>query len=260
MVKVLAVISPAKTLDFETESPVDEVSDYRFADDAQSLIEILKTKSSADIAQLMSLSEKLATLNVERYKQWQPEMTSANSKQALFAFKGDVYTGLSADTLTKTQIKLAQRKVRILSGLYGLLRPLDAIQPYRLEMGTKLSNSRGQNLYEFWGNRITDLLNQDITESNADYLINLASQEYFRAVDVKQLAVPVITPVFLDEKNGDYKIISFFAKKARGLMIRYILDNQPTSLKALKAFDYAGYRFSAADSDQWNWVFKRKQQ
>ncbi|WP_196157993.1 peroxide stress protein YaaA [Reinekea sp. G2M2-21] len=260
MVKVLAVISPAKTLDFETDSPVDDVSDYRFADEAQSLIDELKAKSCADIAQLMSLSEKLAALNVERYQQWRPVMTAANSKQALFAFKGDVYTGLSAYTLTKPQIIQAQRKVRILSGLYGLLRPLDTIQPYRLEMGTKLSNSRGQNLYEFWGNRITDLLNQDVAESDADYLINLASQEYFRAVDTKQLAVPVITPVFLDEKNGNYKIISFFAKKARGLMIRYILDNQPTSLKALKAFDYAGYSFSAADSDQWNWVFKRKQQ
>jgi cytoplasmic iron level regulating protein YaaA (DUF328/UPF0246 family) len=208
----------------------------------------------------MKLSDALAELNVERFKAWHPEMTAANSKQALFAFKGDVYTGLSAYTLTTSQINAAQRQVRILSGLYGLLRPLDAIQPYRLEMGKPLKNTRGKNLYEFWGDSVTDLLNDDIQENNADYVVNLASQEYFRVLRTSKLSVPVITPIFKDEKNGEYKIISFFAKKARGLMIRYMLDQQPTSLKALKAFDYEGYKFCEEESDKLNWVFKRKLQ
>ena len=260
MVKMLAVISPAKTLDFESEAPINETTEFRFGDDAQSLIEILKTKSTEDIASLMSLSDKLAQLNVDRYQQWQPVMTPTNSKQALFAFQGDVYTGLSAQTLTVKQIKHAQEKLRILSGLYGLLRPLDAIQPYRLEMGTRLHNPQGTNLYQFWGDRLTNQLNSDIADTGADVLVNLASQEYFKAIDSKQVAVPVITPIFKDEKNGQYKIISFFAKKARGMMVRYLLDQSPTSMKALKAFDYAGYEYCDAESDKFNWVFKRQEQ
>jgi cytoplasmic iron level regulating protein YaaA (DUF328/UPF0246 family) len=260
MVKMVAVISPAKTLDYETESPVDKTTDYRMADEAQSLVSVLRQYSVDDVKQLMKLSDALAELNVDRFKSWQPEMTGANSKQALFAFKGDVYTGLSAYTLTKPQINAAQRQLRILSGLYGLLRPLDAIQPYRLEMGKPLQTSRGKNLYEFWGDSVTDLLNEDIQELGADYLINLASQEYFRAVKSSAVCVPIITPIFKDEKNGEFKIISFFAKKARGLMIRYILDQQPTSLKSLKAFNYDGYKFCEDESDQLNWVFKRNQQ
>jgi cytoplasmic iron level regulating protein YaaA (DUF328/UPF0246 family) len=223
-------------------------------------MEHLRKLSVSDVKSLMKLSDNLAELNVDRYNAWQPVMTPANSKQALFAFKGDVYTGLSADTLTKPQIKAAQNKLRILSGLYGLLKPLDNIQPYRLEMGTRLTNSRGSNLYEFWGSQITDMLNDDIAEVKANYLVNLASQEYFRAVNVKALSVPVINPIFKDEKNGEYKIISFFAKKARGLMVRYLLDVKPKTLKELKAFNYDGYEYCAQESDALNWVYKRVEQ
>lgn len=260
MVKLLAVISPAKTLDFDTESPVDQATDYRFPEEAQALIDILKEKSEQDIQSLMKLSEKLAALNVNRYKQWQPVMTAGNSKQAMFAFKGDVYTGLSAGTLTEPQINKAQQHLRILSGLYGLLRPLDSIQPYRLEMGTRLINPKGKNLYEFWGDKITRQLNKDLSSSGAEALVNLASEEYFKSVNTAQLDCPVITPVFKDEKNGKYKIISFFAKKARGMMVRYLLDNDLQSLQQLKKFDYAGYQYSETESSEHEWVFKRPEQ
>ncbi len=257
MVKVLAVISPAKTLDFETEAPVANISHCRFLDQSQALIELLKKKSLDDISKLMKLSDKLTELNVSRYQQWTPEMTVQNSKSALFAFQGDVHTGLSAQTLTLDEINQSQLQLRILSGLYGLLRPFDAIQPYRLEMGTRLVSPKGKNLYEYWDGQITETLNEDISEQQADYLLNLASQEYFGAVKVKQLDVPVITPTFLDEKNGQYKIISFYAKKARGLMVRYLLEQKPTTLSELKAFNYGEYRYCANDSDELNWVFKR---
>lgn len=260
MVKMLAVISPAKTLDFETESPIDLRSQYRFVDESHTLMKTLSQLDAEQIQSLMKLSAKLGQLNYERNQQWQPKMTPQNSKQALFAFKGDVYTGLSAETLTTDQILFAQDKVRILSGLYGLLKPLDAIQPYRLEMGTALANERGKNLYGFWGSQITDLLNEDIKQTGADALINLASQEYFKAVKPSALNVPVITPIFKDEKNGQYKIISFFAKKARGLMVRYLLEMKPESLDALKRFDYSGYRFCETESDATQWVFKRQEQ
>lgn len=257
MVKLLAVISPAKTLDFESDPPVDTSTEFKFSEEAQTLIDVLKTKSVADIKKRMKLSDALAELNVDRYQSWHPVMTQTNSKQALFAFKGDVYTGLSAETLTKAQINAAQHHLRILSGLYGLLKPLDRIQPYRLEMGTKLDTDQGKNLYAFWGDKITDYLNHEIKTEGAQALINLASNEYFKAVKAANVSVPVITPTFLDEKNGDYKIISFFAKKARGLMVRYLLDNDVQSLEDLKGFDYAGYQYSQDESDELNWVFKR---
>lgn len=260
MVKLLAVISPAKTLDFETESPVSDSTEYRFPEEAQTLIEQLKKLSANQVKKLMKLSDNLAELNVQRFNDWQPVMNEANSKQALFAFKGDVYTGLSAETLETTQIFAAQEKLRILSGLYGLLRPLDRMQPYRLEMGTKLKNQQGTNLYDFWGDKISKLLAEDLEQHGADYLVNLASGEYYRAVKEAQLPVPVITPIFKDEKNGEFKIISFFAKKARGLMVRYILDQNPQTLDSLKAFNYAGYEYSEQDSDGLNWVFKRPEQ
>ncbi len=259
MVKILAVISPAKTLDFESDAPVSSRTDYRFGDQAQGLIEELKTKTVHDLQSMMKLSENLAQLNVDRFQNWQPVMTKANSKQALFAFKGDVYTGLNAETLTKRQITAAQSHLRILSGLYGLLRPLDAIQPYRLEMGTKVETSRGANLYQYWGDSITQVLNEDLKDSSADILLNLASIEYFKAVNVKKLERPILTPIFKEKKNGEYKVISFFAKKARGLMVRYLLDEKPKSLAALKAFNYGGYQFCKTESDTWNWVFKREQ-
>ncbi|MEJ2042932.1 MAG: peroxide stress protein YaaA [Reinekea sp.] len=254
---MLAVISPAKNLDFETEAPIEHFTDYRLADQAQSLIERLRELSVADVKKMMKLSDKLAELNVARYQQWQPVMTAANSKPAMFAFNGDVYTGLSANTLTGPQIGMAQNRLRILSGLYGLLRPLDRIQPYRLEMGTRLQIESANSLYEFWGDTITGLLEADCQENQVDVLINLASQEYFKAVNPEKLSVPVITPVFKDEKNGEFKIISFFAKKARGMMVRYMLEQELETVHDLQAFDYGGYQFSAAESDDCSWVFKR---
>ena len=257
MATMLALISPAKNLDFATEAPVADYTDYRLADHAQSLINTLRTQPVEQIKKLMKLSDKLAQLNVDRYQQWQPEMTVANSKQALFAFNGDVYTGLSANTLTAGQISAAQHQLRILSGLYGLLRPLDRIQPYRLEMGTRLQTAQAGNLYDYWGDDITALLNEDIAAGGIDVLINLASQEYFKAVRPGLLSVPVVTPIFKDEKNGHYKIISFYAKKARGMMVRYLLEQCPQSLADLKAFDYAGYQFCEQESTELEWVFKR---
>ena len=257
MVKMLAVISPAKTLDFDNEAPIDTETDYRLADEAQALVEVMKQKSTADLKKMMKLSDKLAQLNVDRFQHWTPTMTASNSKAALFAFKGDVYTGLSAETLTEPQIHQAQNSVRILSGLYGLLRPLDRIQPYRLEMGTRVSTDAGKNLYEFWGPKITDLLNEDLAESGAGVLLNLASEEYFKAVKTDRVACPIITPIFKDEKNGQYKIISFYAKKARGMMVRYLLEKQPKNLEDLQAFNYAGYQYSEADSSESQCVFKR---
>lgn len=260
MVKMVAVISPAKTLDFETDAPVDTRSDTRLQAASLELINQLRACSIADIQKMMKLSEKLATLNVARYESFSPDFTQTNSKQAVFAFQGDVYAGLSANTLTEPQINGLQDQLRILSGLYGLLRPFDAIQPYRLEMGTKLSNTQGTNLYQFWGERITQTLNEDLALLDADYLINLASTEYFKAVKPASLNVPVITPVFLDEKNGAYKVISFYAKKARGLMVRYLAEHNPTELSELKAFNYSGYQYNEAESSEFEWVFKRPEQ
>ncbi|WP_411744618.1 peroxide stress protein YaaA [Reinekea sp.] len=260
MLKVLAVISPSKKLDFEQESPVSESTQYRFPKQAQSLIDQLRTKSATDIKTLMKLSDNLAQLNVQRYQAWSPKMTETNSKQAVFAFIGDVYTGLSASTLERPHIEKAQETVRILSGLYGLLRPLDRIQPYRLEMGTALKTEQASNLYGFWGEQITQLLNKDLKHAQADILLNLASQEYFKAVQVKDVSARVITPLFKDEKNGEYKIISFFAKKARGLMVRYILDHDLKDINDLKAFDYAGYQFCETRSSENDWVFIRDEQ
>lgn len=215
----------------------------------------LKQKSAEDLQKLMKISAALGDLNWQRNQDWQKQMTDQNSKQALFAFTGDVYTGLSATTLTELQVKQAQKQLRILSGLYGLLKPLDRIQPYRLEMGTKLVQGDHQNLYQFWGNQITDVLQKDIEEAGVDAVINLASQEYSKAVKFDQLSVPVITPTFLDEKNGEFKIISFFAKKARGLMVRYLLDHPDASLDDLKQFQYGGYQWIPNE----DWVFQRSE-
>lgn len=258
MLKMLAVISPAKTLDFDSIAPIDKSSEYRFSNQAHTLIKQLRTLPSTDIKAMMKLSDKLTELNVSRYHQWQIDMTPTNSKQALFAFKGDVYTGLNAETLTRPQIDRAQQRVRILSGLYGLLRPLDRIQPYRLEMGTRLKNEQGDHLYHYWGGQITDALAADIEQEQATVLINLASNEYFKAVQPSSLPVPVITPLFKDEKNGQYKIISFYAKKARGLMVRYLLENSLEQLSDLKAFNYGGYQYCDEESTSTDWVFKRK--
>jgi len=257
MPAVMTVISPAKTLDFETPVAVGTSTEGRFNQEAAKLVDILRTCTVADLKGMMSLSDALASLNVERFSQWQLPMATERSKQALLAFKGDVYTGLDATTLTAGQLRQAQEQVRILSGLYGLLRPMDRILPYRLEMGTRLSNPRGSNLYDWWSDSLTRTLDDDLRKAGAKTLVNLASTEYFKAVKPKQLSVPVVVPEFRDLKNGQYKMISFFAKKARGMMVRFILENDLQSVDDLKAFDSAGYRFDAERSTANRWQFLR---
>lgn len=259
------VISPAKTLDFETPPVTEHYSDASFLDDSQKLIDNLAQKSVQDIAVMMKLSDKLAALNVARFGSWERPFTPQNAKQAVLAFKGDVYTGLDAQTLSEEDFNFAQKHLRILSGLYGLLKPLDLIQPYRLEMGTKLKNASNDNLYQFWDNRITDQINSDSDElsqvnGTQPVLINLASNEYFKAVKPKALKARLITPVFKDQKNGQYKIISFFAKKARGMMVRYIIDQRISDVEQLKAFDYAGYYFCPEQSNSETLTFLREEQ
>lgn len=250
------VISPAKTLDFETPPTTDMHSEAAFLDRSQLLINRLAKYSPARIGKLMGLSENLATLNVERYNQWQLPFTPNNAKPAILAFKGDVYIGLEAATLTDDDFEFAQQHLRILSGLYGMLRPLDLIQPYRLEMGTKLKHQRADNLYQFWGDRITTALNDE----NVELLINLASNEYYKVIKPKILNAHIITPVFKDYKNGKYKVISFFAKKARGMMVRYIINNRLEHADSLKGFDIAGYHYNAEQSSDSEFVFLRDEQ
>ncbi|TXI20264.1 MAG: peroxide stress protein YaaA [Nitrosomonas sp.] len=254
---MIIVISPAKTLDFETPASTQNYTHPDFLDDSAILIDQLKKMEPGQIGSLMSISPKLAILNSNRYFGWQRPFTMANAKQSVLAFKGDVYTGLDADTMTTAELSFAQSHLRILSGLYGVLRPLDLIQAYRLEMGTKLKNTRGNNLYEFWGDRITHALNQDLKKQKTEILVNLASNEYFHSIQPDKLRARIITPVFKDQKNGAYKIISFFAKKARGMMSRYIIHNKLTDSETIKHFDIAGYRFSEGDSNQDTWIFTR---
>lgn len=256
---MLLVISPAKTLDYETPPVTSTHSTPRFLEHSRQLIDILQEKSPQDIAELMSLSDKLASLNVARYGSWSDRFTTANSKQAILAFKGDVYTGLAAEDFTQADFEFAQQHLRMLSGLYGLLRPLDLMQPYRLEMGTRLANPRGKDLYSFWGEHISEWLNQDLQQQGDEILINLASQEYFGAVKPKALKARVIETVFKDQKNGQYKIISFYAKKARGLMARYVIKERLTDPEQLKQFDLDGYRFDPASSSQDTLVFLREE-
>ncbi|RBO78387.1 peroxide stress protein YaaA [Marinomonas aquiplantarum] len=237
------LISPAKTLDLTSEPSLPLSSLPQLTQESQLLIKTLSNYSPADIASLMKLSDKLATLNVERYQAWQENHTSDNSRPAIYTFMGDVYTGLDAYSLNEEDMQYAQQNLRILSGLYGLLKPLDLMQAYRLEMGTKLTNPRGSNLYQFWGDIIVDKLNQELDEG--ELLVNLASNEYFKAVNKKKLTTPLVSPNFLDEKNGQFKVISFYAKKARGLMARYLIENRCQTLEELKAFDLAGYRYDA---------------
>jgi cytoplasmic iron level regulating protein YaaA (DUF328/UPF0246 family) len=208
----------------------------------------------------MSVSEKIAQLNVARFRDWQSEFNFSNARQAIFAFKGDVYTGLDAYDLTLQDLEFAQSHLRMLSGLYGLLRPLDLMRPYRLEMGTKLANARGHNLYEFWGDQITQLVNADLAQANSDLLVNLASDEYYKSVKQSKVQAEIIKPVFLDQKNGKYKVISFYAKKARGLMARYMIENRLNRAEDLKSFNTDGYYFDAASSIQGELVFKRDEQ
>ena len=256
---MLMVISPAKTLDYTSPLATQEYSLPRYLEQSSQLIEVLRTLSPNQLAELMQLSDKLAGLNVARFTQWQPDFTLENARQAILAFRGDVYTGLDADSLSAADFKYAQQHLRILSGLYGVLRPLDLMQPYRLEMGTKLDNPVGANLYEFWGEQITDSLNQCLAEQNTDILLNLASNEYFKAVKPKQLKATLIDVDFKDCKNGQYKIISFYAKKARGMMARYVIENKIDSVAGLRKFNTQGYYYSAEQSKPEHLVFLRDQ-
>ena len=254
---MLALISPAKTLDYESALPTDKNTLPRLLDHSQELIDVSRKLSASDIANLMQVSEKIANLNVERFRDWQSDLDFSNSRQALFAFKGDVYTGLDAYSFNDQQFDYAQQHLRMLSGLYGLLRPLDLMMPYRLEMGTKLQNSRGHNLYEFWGDQITQMLNHDLESTQSELLVNLASDEYYKSVKENKIQAQIIKPVFLDQKNGKYKVISFYAKKARGLMARHIIENKIDQIEALKSFNTDGYYFDAGNSNAVELVFKR---
>lgn len=253
---MLTVISPAKTLDFDTPAHTDTFTEPRFLAQSQQLIAQLKKLSTQEIAGLMKISDKLAGLNMARFQQWETPFTVKNAKQAVLAFKGDVYTGLDAETLDQPGLDFAQQHLRILSGLYGVLRPLDLMQPYRLEMGTPFQNEAGKDLYSFWGDTLRESLQSESALQDG-ILINLASNEYFKAINAKKLDATIITPVFKDWKNGQYKMISFYAKKARGLMSRYIIEQQIDSPEQLKQFDSEGYRYSEEMSQKTDWVFIR---
>ncbi|ARN73923.1 peroxide stress protein YaaA [Oceanicoccus sagamiensis] len=254
---MLMVISPAKTLDFDTPAKTKVSTQPDFLEQSQQLIDELRELSPSDISGLMSISDKLGNLNFDRFLNWHTPFEADNAKQAVLAFKGDVYTGLDAESFTSKDFKFAQKHLRILSGLYGLLRPLDYIQPYRLEMGTKFANEGGDNLYQFWGEQITDAMNAQLKKSKSEVLLNLASNEYFKSIQQKNINADIITPVFKDLKNGKYKIISFYAKKARGLMSAYIIKNQLTDVDDIKQFDTDGYRYNPAMSSAREWVFTR---
>jgi cytoplasmic iron level regulating protein YaaA (DUF328/UPF0246 family) len=257
---MLIVISPAKTLDYQSDIPTNHYTQPELLEHSQQLIGIARKLSAPQISTLMSISDKLASLNATRFHDWHPDFTPQNARQAILAFKGDVYTGLKAEEFSEADFDFAQRHLRMLSGLYGVLRPLDLMQPYRLEMGIRLENPKGKDLYQFWGDTITDKLNQTLASQGDNILINLASDEYFKSVKPKKLQAEIIKPVFLDEKNGKFKVISFYAKKARGLMSRYIIENRLTKPEQLTAFNTDGYFFDEAASSQNDLVFKRHEQ
>ena len=262
---MLIVLSPAKSLDLATPVTTDVHSEPEFLGPAAQLITRLRQFSPQQLGSLMGISDALSALNVGRYASWSANAADADcgaepglARQAVMAFNGDVYTALDARSLSTSELAYAQARVRILSGLYGVLRPLDMMQPHRLEMGTRLLNARGKDLYAYWGDSITDALNRTAQEQGARVLVNLASEEYFKSVKPARLALPVVAPVFQDWKNGKYKIISFYAKRARGLMARYAAQNALTDVQQLKSFDVDGYAFCGADSDQRNWIFRRR--
>ncbi|EJL93007.1 hypothetical protein PMI16_00703 [Herbaspirillum sp. CF444] len=255
---MLIVLSPAKSLDYDTPPTTDLHTKPDFIARSAELIEVLKEKSPAQISTLMGISDQLAALNVERYASWSRKFTTKNSKQAVLAFNGDVYEGLNAASLSVRQLDYVQTHVRILSGLYGALRPLDLMQPYRLEMGTRLQNPRGKDLYAFWGEDVTKALNAELAQHKSKVLVNLASEEYFKVIKTKVLDARVISPVFEDWKDGKYKIISFYAKRARGLMARYAALKGVNQAEKLKNFDLDGYAFYEAASSETSWVFRRR--
>ena len=255
---MLIVISPAKTLDYETAPATKKHTTPDYLEDSQELINRARRFSALDIAEIMGVSMKIADLNQQRFSDWKTPFTQDNAKQAVLAFKGDVYTGLDAETMNAKDFQFAQKHLRILSGLYGLLRPLDLMQAYRLEMGRKIETDRGKNLYEFWGDEITEGLNKQLKKTKSQYLINLASMEYFKSVKTKKLNAEIITPAFKDYKNGEYKMMGVYAKKARGLLSRYIIENQIENVEDIKEFAVDGYRYNKKLSEGNTWVFTRK--
>jgi len=253
---MIAVVSPAKSLDFETPANV-KATKPRLLECTNQLIEVLKKKSPEDIKELMSISDNLAELNVSRYHSYKPTHSTSNAKPSVLAFQGDVYQGLKAETFDESKMDFAQKHFRILSGLYGLLRPLDLIQPYRLEMGTRLAFDDYNTLYDYWGHQILDLLKKDLKAQGDDIIVNLASVEYFKSVDRKQMGAQVIDVEFKDFKSDKYKIVSFYAKKARGLMSRFMIENHITNPSDLRAFDYEGYYLDDKESSEKKLAFKR---
>jgi cytoplasmic iron level regulating protein YaaA (DUF328/UPF0246 family) len=256
---MIILLSPAKTLDFESTSGTNVCTEPEFLELSKNLIQGLAKLNSDEVGKLMNISPKLADLNRERFQKWIATHSQENAKQAILAFKGDVYEGLRAWEFTKHDFKYAQKKLRVLSGLYGLLKPMDLIQPYRLEMGTVYANPAGKDLYAFWGERLADTINQDLKKQKSSMVINLASQEYFKAAKASKIEGEIISPSFLDEKNGKYKIISFYAKKARGYMANYLVTNRVENIKDLSDFNAYGYRISKGDSTPTSPVFTRSE-
>lgn len=256
---MLMVISPAKSLDYTSEYPPYATTEPRMLAQSQALVDELVKLSPAEIGSLMKISDKLADLNAARFAEWQRPMQTPAAKPCIYAFTGDVYGGLDVNAQSETTVSNLQARLRILSGLYGLLKPMDLMMPYRLEMGTRFANKRGKNLYEFWGSSITDLLNHDLAEQGADTLLNLASVEYFKAVQPKNLKANIVTPVFQDEKNGVYKVISFHAKKARGAMAAWVAKENISAPSALADFDWAGYKYHPNLSTDKAPVFQRSE-
>ena len=257
---MLIVVSPAKNLDYESPLPTAKNTKPVMLNDSELLMNDLKKLAPQDVSALMSISDKLGTLNYDRFQDWQQPFTKSNARQAVLAFKGDVYVGLDAYNFNDEDFTFAQDHLRILSGLYGVLKPLDLMQAYRLEMGTKFQNVKGKNLYEFWGDKITENLNKQLKKVDSNILINLASNEYFKAVKINKVNADIITPVFKDEKNGKYKIISFYAKKARGRMSAYIIKKKITKIEQIKKYDWDGYTYNKSMSSDKEWVFSRPEQ
>jgi len=256
---MIVLLSPAKSMDYDSPLLTKRSTQPRFIEQSAELMSQLRKLPVGEVGKLMSISDKLAQLNHDRFASWEPEFTLKNSRPAILAFTGDVYQGMELERWSAADFTTAQKRVRILSGLYGLLRPLDLMQPYRLEMGTKFANKGGKNLYEFWGESLTEVINVDLKKSGSGIVVNLASNEYFSAVKPKGLVGELITPVFKDEKNGKYKIISFYAKKARGMMADFIVRGNVTDAEALQKFKTAGYKFNKAESDEKTLVFLRKE-
>ncbi|MDY6802094.1 MAG: peroxide stress protein YaaA [Bacteroidota bacterium] len=254
---MITIISPAKTLNFDNNIKTKEYTQPEFLADSETLVKALKKKSKKELATLMNTNQELASLNYERYQRWKKPFTPENAKQALAVFKGQAFLGLDAKSLTTDDLLFAQNHLRILSGLYGVLRPLDLMQPYRLEMGTALKNKRGENLYKFWGTKITGFINNELSKQNNKVLVNLASNEYFKSIKPKKINGEIIAPVFKETKGNDFKVIAVYAKTARGLMSRFIIKNRIEEPEQLKAFDSEGYLFNHELSTKKEWVFTR---